>query len=434
MSSEQQDDGASERRRTEELGKELENEPGLKDRPRNQLPPEMEREIEERRQQNVLAATIAGLSWGKNMTPIVRRAFADYCARFDVDPITEMDNLGGTPYVNSEWYRRKLGELIILGIVKDYTIEHIHADPRLRRLMEDEKVPAQVRLDAQVEWYRLQRLRIQYNAPEQAEAIAVCRIFLPNGTVAEGCKWAGGGTSIRQPRHGGGNAPNPITEMNPALSVESSSVRRAMSKIISHVSGQRVTLLKWATPEAKAELAELQKTAATTSETKEAAPPADTPLRQLSAQSDGGYGIADTAEIERRINESRARAEGGERVKARPAPLGFDVLSAQADPYGMGEQEDDTEFQRRVRGDRPVAVVEPPVVAAPKPATSATLDAGREVTTGPGPSAPTPDLFGGTSAAEPTALDAVECESCFKMIRTGHPEDHDPKCEGYTRI
>jgi hypothetical protein len=45
-----------------------------------------------------------------------------------------------------------------------------------------------------------------------------------------------------QPRHGGGQAPNPIAENNPTLSVESQSIRRALRQLISHITGSRVTL------------------------------------------------------------------------------------------------------------------------------------------------------------------------------------------------
>lgn len=207
------------------------------------LPPEAEAQIEERRVLNLITAAIAGCSWGKSMSSPMRRAYADYCHRYDVDPVTEMDNLGGSVYVNADWYRRKLGELRLRGIVKDYFIEHIQADPRIEKLRHDQSIPAELRKRAQEKWFDMLIKRVEHNAPEEAAAICVCTIDVGSGTPIKGCKWAGNGTSIKQPRHNGGAAPNPIAESNPTLFVETSSIRRACVQLFSHLSGQRIAEL-----------------------------------------------------------------------------------------------------------------------------------------------------------------------------------------------
>lgn len=407
----------------EGLAEEIAEEPSVTHK-RKALPPEMEQQIELQRQQNVLAATIAGLSWGRQMHPAVRRAFAAYCAKYDVDPITEMDNLGGQPYVNADWYKRKLGELIVRGIVRDYTLEHVQADPRLRKIFDDPAVPQEMRDEARRRWFHNAMKRVEHNAPEEAEAICVCTIHLPNGTKAIGCKWGGGGTSVMQPRHGGGAAPNPIVESNPTLSVESQSIRRALSQLLSHVSGQRISAMEFPVlEEMNAELRDLQ------TEVKDTPRPAPAPDPGFKAIAAGGYG-EDAAELAERIRQSHEQRDR-ELVTTPQAARerGLKVLSSIEDPYGL-EPADRASDESVDAGDSPKVPTPAPVSDIP-PRVSGVFADGREVTRGPEPSAPATDLFGSETAVEPTGLDAIECEECGRMIRKGHPEDHGLKCIGH---
>lgn len=190
------------------------------------------------RQYNAAVAAISSLSWGRGMTPGIQRSVAAYCQRNDIDPMTELDVLGGNFYVTSEWFLRKLGEMRRRGVVADFWIEHIQADPRLKALIDDEAFPAGVREEARRRWTDMLFKRIEHNAPEEAKAVAVAYITLPSGGhPITGCKWGGGGTSVPQPRSGGGSAPNPIVENNPTLSVESQAIRRAMRQLASHAGG-----------------------------------------------------------------------------------------------------------------------------------------------------------------------------------------------------
>ena len=149
------------------------------------LSAEAAQEIELARITNLIAAAITSVSWGSAMSTPMRRAYAEYCRRYDVDPVTEMDNLGGTPYINADWFKRKLGELRMAGIVKDVVLEHIHADPRLDALRKDEHAPEEIRAEANRRWYDALFKRVKHNAPEKAEAICVCTITLVNGGGAD---------------------------------------------------------------------------------------------------------------------------------------------------------------------------------------------------------------------------------------------------------
>jgi hypothetical protein len=202
------------------------------------LPPERQQELLQRRQMSRLVAAIAGTSWGNGISEQMRRGIADYCHRFGLDPMTELDWLGGGVYVNAEWYKRKLGELRLAGVIADHWLDQIALDGRLEALMDNEKAPPAVREKAADEHWRRMLERARKGVPEEAESAHVCYIVLPSGgRPVEGVKWGGNGTSTLQPRGGGGSAPNPIVENNATLSTESQAIRRAMSQLASHVTG-----------------------------------------------------------------------------------------------------------------------------------------------------------------------------------------------------
>jgi hypothetical protein len=307
----------------------------LGSKPGSKLPPEAEAEIEKARILNLVVAAIAGCSWGKNMSTAMRRAYADYCRRYDVDPVTEMDNLGGTPYVNADWFLRKLGELRMSGIVKDFWLEHIHADPRLDALRKDQSISADLRKIAEQRWFDMLIKRIAHNAPEDAEAICVCTIVLPSGGAPiQGCKWAGNGTSVMQPKHNGNSAPNPIAEANATLSVESTSIRRAARQLFSHVSGVRVSLPY---PEAmEDEIAELQaRTRVANAKVDAASAEAARPMEKAPLQITG----YNEAEAFQQAFAARARRETGEIETVtveRQAPDASMIhrFATMSDPYG----------------------------------------------------------------------------------------------------
>lgn len=202
------------------------------------LPEKTQQGLELVRQHTAVAGEIAAMHWGKQMTPQMRRAVSSYCERWGVDAQTELDVLGGSFYINSEFYLRKLGELRRKGIIADFWFEHIHDDPRLKAMMNDTSFPQTIRDEASRRWSDAFFKRTEQNAPHDAEAICICYITLPSGGhPIKGCKWAGNGTSVKQPRSGGGSSANPIAESNAALSVESMAARRAARQIISHVGG-----------------------------------------------------------------------------------------------------------------------------------------------------------------------------------------------------
>ena len=205
-------------------------------RPLVNLPADQAEALERRRILNQMAALIGALSWGSGMSLAIRRGWAEWCHTYGLDPATEVDNLGGNPYPNSEYYLRRLGELRQDGIITDAWLEHIQEDRRLLEVADDNRAPQDIREAAARRYYTNKMRRAEFNVPEQAAAVCVASAVLKTGgRTVTGCKWGGNGTSIKQPRHGGAAAPNPIVESNPTLSVESQAVRRLMRQIASYV-------------------------------------------------------------------------------------------------------------------------------------------------------------------------------------------------------
>lgn len=208
----------------------------MQSRPVTALSQAAQEELEARRVIVQLAGAIAALSWGKEMDVPTRRSVAAYCNQYGIDPLTELDLLGGSLYLNADYWLRRLGELAAQGIVTGWELVHIQADERVRLMLADDKLPADIRERARKVWYDALFERIRRNAPEEAEAICICRIFVKGvDTPIEGCKWGGNGTSVKQPRRGGEMNPNPIVEENATLAVESQAVRRAMRQLASHM-------------------------------------------------------------------------------------------------------------------------------------------------------------------------------------------------------
>jgi hypothetical protein len=90
-------------------------------------------QVEQERQ---FLAEVTKLTWGKTLSAEGARALAAWGQEADVDPLTEIDILGGSKvYVNANWYLRQLGRLVSVGAVEYAYYEMIHDDPRIEKDM-----------------------------------------------------------------------------------------------------------------------------------------------------------------------------------------------------------------------------------------------------------------------------------------------------------
>lgn len=141
------------------------------------------RHLAEIRARNALVVAITNESWGQKMSPMMRRAFAEYIRRFKLD-VSEVDNLGGRPYRNGRYYERRIAEMRTRGLVDWTHGEHIGPDPRLDALAE------QGDTWAVEETTRRLRERIRWAVPEDATHAYVARVKLKGDqNPLEGCDW-----------------------------------------------------------------------------------------------------------------------------------------------------------------------------------------------------------------------------------------------------
>jgi hypothetical protein len=350
------------------------------------LPPDVEARLEQRRIEGQIVAAVAAQTWGQNLTATMRRAVAQYCMRYGMDPLTEIDILGGCPYPNSEFYLRKLGELRSSGIVKDFWFERISADPELLKVAGDESAPADMRDWSRKEHWRRWQRRRELGAREQAiNAVAFHVVLAAGGHEIVGWKQAGGGTAVKQFSSGGGGRPNPIVEdeNNGALSVESQAVRRAVRQISTHVTGAAESPLMaiartFSNIETEAE--ELGERIAET-----APPTPQGPIPEPKALNPASYNDGDAlvAQLERKQD-----AEG------RPVPVETVVQGTAASPT-----------LRRVVDNRDDPYADTPAA----------------------PAATHPDMF--TGSETPIAPVKHVCSECKRSVADF--SDHDPDCSHY---
>jgi hypothetical protein len=167
---------------------------------------------------NALVVAITNESWGERMTPLMRRAFAEYMRRFNLD-VSEVDNLGGRPYRNGRYYERKLAELRTAGKVEWSRGYYISDDDRLNAAA-----------DAGDEWalternFRL-RERIKHAVPRDASHAYVTVVKLKSdGEPLTGCDWITPGRMKKT--YNGPKVADPVGEEEPEKTVITRSWRR----------------------------------------------------------------------------------------------------------------------------------------------------------------------------------------------------------------
>lgn len=190
------------------------------------LNPRQRAHMEEIRARNGMVQAIAGESWGNKLTPLQQRAFAEYIRRFRLD-ISEVNNLGGRPYRNGNYYMRRVAELASEGKVEWYKGEHIGPDDRLDFMA---KNGDQWAIDEQT-----RRLRecIRLGVPATATHVYLVTIkMVALQLPTEGVKWyepgkqkMGWSKEVRGKREM--VDADPVGDENPELSVETRAWRRA---------------------------------------------------------------------------------------------------------------------------------------------------------------------------------------------------------------
>lgn len=198
--------------------------------PIGRYPAAIQAKLDERKMLARVAAEIAGLSWGRELNQVARVAMARWAGEHGIDVTTEVDVLGGRPYLNARFYLNRAAEMQRAGVIAYMKADHVGVDGRLDQLAASED--AEISKGARREIARRMLARIEHGAPDKAAAVVVARIGVHHGPqVIEytGCKWAGNGVRQR----------DPVGDAFPVETAESRAFRRALRLLVSHVPSVR---------------------------------------------------------------------------------------------------------------------------------------------------------------------------------------------------
>lgn len=197
-------------------------------------PAHIQAAIDARKMASRVAAEIAAQSWGKEMSHEGRVALARWGQEYGVDVTTEIDVLGGKPYLNARFYFNRAAEMVRDGLIEGMVADFIHEDGRLETLVDSDD--AAVAQQATAELNRRQMARIQFGVPDAAVAACVARVFVRRGgTVVEftGCKYVVPGR--KKVTKWGEKDADPVGDEFPLYTVETRAMRRALRLLVSHV-------------------------------------------------------------------------------------------------------------------------------------------------------------------------------------------------------
>lgn len=182
------------------------------------LPADVQRALDERKTRNIVAAKIAGMSWGGALDLEARRALADWGQQHGVDVTTEIHILGNRIYKNADYYINRAQKYVRAGLIA-YSYRYINVDKRLEDMAKRGDAGAQKEIDER------QMLRIQFNAPEGAHSIALFVVRFPqSGESFAAVKWCGGGV-----RKG-----DPVGDGNPEATSMTRAARKALKMAVGY--------------------------------------------------------------------------------------------------------------------------------------------------------------------------------------------------------
>jgi hypothetical protein len=196
---------------------------------RTSLTPAQQAQIEERRAHSLMVQQIKGAVWAKEFDAYTIRAVAAWSQANDIDPVTEVDVLGGNIYINSRYYERILSRLIGAGQIDYARPDWVHVDTRLAHLA------AEGDADAREESHRRQLARIEFNLHENADAACVYRIKhrLMQQEITGAKEHVPGRKRTIKKKDGSSFTvdADPIGDQAPTETIETRALRRAMLKL-----------------------------------------------------------------------------------------------------------------------------------------------------------------------------------------------------------
>jgi hypothetical protein len=179
-------------------------------------PAEIQSVIDDNKARNQVVAAIRGTQWGRDCTPEMARAVAQYCRENNLDPVRHVEILGGRIYLTAELYDEKGAHLIRSGEVQPDEADYINADERLDKLANDGDEWAIAERTRRI------RERIRHNVPDKAVAAVVQRFIIrASGKPIIGVNWCGGGS----------RKSDPVGDAEPTKTAATRARRRAWKQI-----------------------------------------------------------------------------------------------------------------------------------------------------------------------------------------------------------
>jgi hypothetical protein len=172
-----------------------------------------------RRVSQVIAAT----EWGAALSESRRVAFSRYCLALGADPLRHVDLLGGTPFVNGDYFR----DVIAANPEFDHADDPrwIHHDKRLEALSVDETATEADRAWAKQENDERRRTRIEQNVPDGCPSACILTLHYKGGRGPfRGIGRVRGGTTVN------GKPQDPIGLEHPRETAETRAWREAGEK------------------------------------------------------------------------------------------------------------------------------------------------------------------------------------------------------------
>lgn len=159
----------------------------------DRLSPERRAEVQRMRSDRNFVMALTAEAWGATLDPQQRYALAEFVRRYHLD-VNEVDILGGRPYRNGYYYRRRIAEMRTAGKVEWSQGEHIGPNKDLERLAKlqesDPEYDAELTAWAKDERRRRMQERIRWEVPEDATYAYVARVkIVGDQNPLEGCDW-----------------------------------------------------------------------------------------------------------------------------------------------------------------------------------------------------------------------------------------------------
>lgn len=157
------------------------------------------------------ATAIAGLSWGKALSPYAQAAIARYALETGTDPVRGWIVIGDNLFDTSAlWYDLATSQPDYLGYEHEYINEDTRADDDERR--------------------RRRQLRVKHNVPEDVKGACIVVIYrMINGTRTPfvGVNWAGNRKCYIAAKKAEGIKLDPVGEQDPGKTAFTRAFRRA---------------------------------------------------------------------------------------------------------------------------------------------------------------------------------------------------------------